>query len=145
LSAALLAGCGSDRQSPTAPGDGPNFAVSSNAAASSGRHLVVFNNGQSIPAGFANRVVALGGKVELQNAELGFAAVRGLNAAGVAALAKGAGVMSVSVEPVVTLALPAAMQSESVADATAQSATNPAAATRFDRQWGMRAIHADAA
>lgn len=143
LSAALLAGCGSDRQGPTAPAEGPNFAVGGNAAASSGRHLVVFN-GQSIPAGFADRVAALGGKVELQNAALGFAAVRGLNAAGVAALAKGAGVMSVGVEPVVQLVLPAAMQSQRV-DATVQSPTNPAAATRFPFQWGMRAIHADAA
>lgn len=144
LSAALLAGCGSDHQAPTAPADSPNFAVSSNAAGRAGRHLVVFS-GQSVPAGFADRVKALGGKVEIENAALGFAAVRGLNAAGVAALAKAAGVMSVGAEPVVNLAPPARTQFRSAANASVQGPTNPAGAFFFALQWGMTAIHADQA
>lgn len=105
-------------------------------------YLVLFK-GSGIPAGFAAQVAALGGTVTSQH-EAGIAAVTGLTADGAATLASATGVADVEPDATVTL-VPAAIADAEAAygEPAVQSATNPAGAFFYARQWDMRAIGAN--
>lgn len=135
---AAVAGCADDPARPDARARDVAYSV---AARTTGNQLVVFTR-RAIPSGFAERVAALGGKVEQAQAEFGEAVVSGLGAAAIDALRTHAGVSMIEPEgmlsiPEVTATWPAA------ADAVPASVANPEIAFFFPRQWDLRAIHAD--
>lgn len=133
-----LAGCAQDSTAPDA-GLAPNFAV----AGSSGGFIVSFKS--TVPAGFAARVVALGGEVSWVHGAAGLAAVTGLTPNAAAQLAAAAGVSDVQPDTEVSLELPiAALDGGTVADAVTSQA-NPATASRYSWQWNMRSIGAHTA
>src|SRR5579872_1103030 len=104
---------------------------------------VVLFKGNGIPAGFAAQVAALGGSVTSQH-ESGIAAVSGLTDDSAAALASSRGVADV--QPDETISLDTAATSDAEAaylDASVSSASNPAGAFFYARQWDMRAIGAN--
>ncbi|MGQ0714803.1 MAG: S8 family serine peptidase [Gemmatimonadaceae bacterium] len=111
------------------------------------RFAILFKGGT--PGGFADRITALGGTVELVHERSGIAIVSGLSPTAAASLATSTGIELVqqdftyqgvihAVEPVVEAA--AAMD-----EATAASQVNPATAFFFPRQWHHRAIGANVA
>ena len=116
----------------------------SGKAARESRHIVLLN-ASAVPADFATRVKALGGRVRSADSDAGFAVVTGLTDAAAANLASFG---SVQPDVVVKLDDPKATAR---ADATAlrnpstTSATNPAGAILLSWQWNMALIQAPAA
>jgi len=139
--AGALAACSED---PARPELAADALMRSAVVETPADHLVVFQSA-AIPAGFAGKVAALGGKVKLAVAAGGVASVSGLDAAAVAALQQDAAVRFV--EPETVLELPRVRKGPPVeaVDATPGSVLNPAGAFFFPRQWNLRAIHADQA
>jgi subtilisin family serine protease len=115
---------------------------------SGGRHLFVFAE-RSIPADFADRVAAAGGTVEKTFKGMGIAAVQGLSADAAAQLGASADVARWNEDVLLTLDKPAnesTIEAEQAASEGAPaSATGPAAATFYPRQWHLRQIGADKA
>jgi subtilisin family serine protease len=146
-SALILAACAEQPSSPLAPA-AASLAVAPSANPIAGRHIVMFKNQSSVPADFAARVQALGGQVVTSHDGAGLATVTGLSAAAAATLASSSDIElldpdgTVQLEPpVVTIDVDA-----TAAPVTApQSATNPAAAFFYARQWSYANIGADKA
>jgi subtilisin family serine protease len=108
-----------------------------------GNQMVVFKQ-ERVPADFAARVEALGGKVELAVDAFGVAVISGVDDATLAALP---GVALVEPEalfpmPELTMVPDVTMVAEAAMPA---SPSNPTLASFWRRQWGMRAIEADRA
>jgi subtilisin family serine protease len=148
LAATALAGCTRDAADALRPA--ASAGPRADAAADAGRYLVAFRNAP--PADFGARVAALGGTVELVNAEAGLATVSGLTAAASEQLRAGSGIDDVLADEESSIDLPVgeAVTSEVPADAASllsveASPANPAAAFFFARQWDYRAIGADVA
>jgi hypothetical protein len=138
---AAFAGCADDPVRPDM--EAARFSRSA-AGEGTGNHLVLFK-ALAVPAGFADRVAALGGKVEQAQAVLGEAIVSGLNASGIAALRADDAVGMV--EPETVLQIPRVWRAApaAVAAAVPASQANPATAFFYPRQWHLRAIHSDQA
>jgi subtilisin family serine protease len=105
-------------------------------------YIVLFK-GSGVPSGFAQQVSALGGSVTATH-DAGIASVSGLTADGAAALKASSSVADVQDDEVVSLdpATTADAENAYVDGVVADSATNPAGAFFFARQWDMRAIGA---
>jgi subtilisin family serine protease len=101
---------------------------------------------RSVPAGFADKVASLGGKVRMAHAGAGFAFVSGLTADGAAQLAASSGVAEVQADFPVGLNLPTHKITSDATDLGIGHVTSgPATALHFDWQWNMRMIQADKA
>ena len=114
------------------------------AGQANGRHLVTFNG--AAPADFAGRVAALGGSVTRTISAIGIAAVEGLSDAAAVQLAASSGIARVDANGDVQLE-PTLVEPPEAAgtDVIVSSAAQPNLATRFARQWHLRAIQADQA
>lgn len=141
LAVAGLAACGTETVAPDA-GLTPRLAVSAPSGDGSGTYVVRFK-GNGVPAGFAEKVSALGGQVVFAHAGVGIGAVSGLDDVRAGQLGRTSGIASVDAD-VATLLDPVA---PAVPEATSsiESPANPATALRFSRQWNMKVIAADAA
>lgn len=104
-------------------------------------HLVATNGG--LRSDFAATVEALGGTVIVAAEEIGVASVRGLDEAGVEALAGTDGVAFVGLEPEFEMIEP--VDRTDAVHASVASPTDPTAATFWPFQWNMRAIGAEQA
>jgi lantibiotic leader peptide-processing serine protease len=137
-----LVACGDD--SPTAPSD--QGAASPSAAKVPGRrHLFTFDDRRS--SRFATRVTALGGKLELGDDALGFAAVSGLSDRAAAELVTEGLASTAETEAVIYLR-PAGKQQKSQRNSGLQQAQiDPTLSLLFSSglQWNMTAIQADQA
>ncbi len=102
------------------------------------QQIITFKNG--IPAGFSNQVANLGGKILFQHPVM--AVVDGLTPTAAGILKSQPGIDDVQTDA--SFVLDDAVGTAETAD-IAQSATNPAAAYFYPRQWNMRAINAPAA
>ena len=138
----LVVGCARDTTSPAAAP--PVRAAVAAAPGVAGQYLVLFN-GNRVPADLAARVAALGGKVLFSHDGAALAGVGGLTAAAAAQLAAGQGVADVEADDVIQLEEAQPAIDPDAASATPASVSNPAGAASFNRQWDMRAIHADQA
>lgn len=134
----------------TAPADAP-LAVTAlersfaRQPETTGNHLIVFEE-LRIPDGVAGMVESLGGEVVSRHDAVGAMLVTGINEAGLESLARRDDVTFVEPEPI--LYLPPVQgdpEVTGVETAIPASATNPAGAYFFSRQWHMRAIGADRA
>jgi len=109
------------------------------AASSAERHLVLFAG--TVPAGFAQDVQAAGGRIEMSHSA-GVAIVSGLSDTMAAQLAKSKGVVDVQRDA--TFMLDSVVgEAEAVADDAPESPFDPTTASRYARQWNMRAIGAN--
>jgi subtilisin family serine protease len=146
LGVLALAACADEPTVPTTPA--PSLAVAAGADAAS-RHFVLFKSQNKVPAGFASRVAALGGKVESAYDAVGAATVLGLSANAVATLRGSSDVASVDQDEAFSVDYRTVPQSEIAAAAgtavRAADASGPAGAFYFARQWNHRAIGADKA
>lgn len=106
------------------------------------QQLVVFGS-RSIPAGFAERVAALGGTVEVAIPQIGVAYVSGVDEAGVAALRTVADVRNVEAERVLTLEQP--VVDDRLRETDVASPAEPGKATYHYLQWHLRQIEAPTA
>src|SRR5690606_35620934 len=102
-SALLMGACTEDPVQPAAAVEEGVSHISgrSSAVSESANDLAIFSN--RIPAGFADKVEALGGKVELMVSAAGAALVSGLDEAAVAALHKDKSISSVGPESMVQM------------------------------------------
>jgi subtilisin family serine protease len=144
LASLALAACSTDM---VAPPKAPPSVKLSKSVGDAGSYLVLMS-GTSVPAGFADKVSSLGGRVRTSHSGAGFAVVSGLTVAGAAQLAAITGVAEVDADAPVGLDLPIVKATSDAADLGAPSTTsvtNPAAALHFDWQWNMRLIQADKA
>ncbi|HEX6372608.1 MAG TPA: S8 family serine peptidase [Longimicrobium sp.] len=136
LAAAGLVGC-ADADAPLAPAAaGPRPAAA--LAEVDGNYLVRFNG--DVPAGFRERVAALGGSVIFVHGGAGIGAVAGLSPQAAAELGALPGVSAVA--PNDATALDMAAPAELVAPAELASAANPASAQFFGMQWNLHAVGA---
>ena len=111
-------------------------------------HVVLLKKNASLPA-FAAAVAAQGGSVKWSHAD-GIAAVSGLTEAAASVLAGDSRVASIVADEAAFLDVPVAPQTAGVllSDGVLLgdgSATDPAAASFFPRQWHMRVVGADTA
>jgi subtilisin family serine protease len=116
------------------------------AAASSvelipGQYLVMFK-GNGVPASFAADVASRGGTVVASH-DIGIAVVSGISADAATALGSRKDVQTFE-QDALTYLDPSDIEVEAVADELASPAS-PSGASRYARQWNMRAIHADVA
>lgn len=141
LGALTLAACA---EPPVAPSAMSPDALSRSVGepGEAGTFLVRFK-GQGVPAGFTDRVAALGGEVIFAHA-VGIAAVSGLSASAADQLAATSGVSAVDADAYTVLDDPRDAEPE-LAEAGPASPSNPALAVRFSRQWNMKTIQADVA
>lgn len=142
-----LAACSDRSTAPLAPraATAPSRSVAAtDVDPVAGNYLVTFK-GNAIPDGFAARVASLGGEVIFAHAGVGLAAVSGLDSSGAATLGASSGVAAVDADAYTVLEQPTSMTVEGTDASAPASATNPAAAAFYGRQWNMKAIHADAA
>jgi lantibiotic leader peptide-processing serine protease len=144
LAASTLAGC-ADASAPDTP-LAPAAGISVSAAAvgeTSGSYLVSFNSG--VPAGFGDRVAALGGTVVFAHGGAGFGAVAGLSAEAAAQLAALPGLRAVTPDEATLLDDARLTPEEPGAAGDLASPLNPAGAFYYGRQWNLRAVGADQA
>ena len=153
LTLGALTACSPDQIAPTSMS--PGSASRSSSASLGGaerQHLVVFKN--RTPAGFEERIAALGGSIVARMDQIGVVSVAGLSDAAVASLSRSEGVQAVDVDPEISLDRSELVDApESVEDAVAagiasaepQSAANPALASFYPRQWHLRQIGANTA
>ena len=141
LTAALATGACTDGAAPTA-------ATTANASLSlgnnSGKHVVEFS-GNALPSGFADRVAALGGSVDVSWGTAGIAVVAGLTDEAAAQLAASSGVTRVQADIEIQGIQPVGEMEVAAADVVEASPTAPQTAFFFPRQWNMRAIGANQA
>lgn len=137
----VLAACA---ESPVVPAAAGRAAHLDEAPAAAG--FIVNFKTDKVPASFAGRVAALGGTVTASFNGAGLAAVSGIDSAQAASLADFGDVApDVKFQIIDPAETAAAAATASAMDVTTTSATNPASAFFFPRQWNMRAIGADAA
>lgn len=130
---------------PPASPEAPTFRVAGVGASQSGRYIVNFTS-TSVPADFAARVSALGGAVDAAYDGVGVAVVSGLDEAAATALLASGGVSDVGPDEEFQFLDPdVPAEIEAVTDATPASASEPAKAFFFPRQWNMRQIGANVA
>jgi subtilisin family serine protease len=132
---AALAACADDPAQPALRG--PQF---SEVDGVSDTYLIRFN-GNRIPADFGSRVLVLGGEVIFMHGPAGIAAVAGLIPSAAEQLGAAPGVAAIAQDAYTTLEEPMGLEVEG-ADAAVESATNPAGAFFYPRQWHMQAISA---
>jgi subtilisin family serine protease len=145
VAALALAACSEPITSPRAAA--PSLAKASTAAtASAGRYIVTLGGSG---AALQERVQALGGNVLFLHEGAGIATVSGISAGALASLKAVRGVSAVEADeqfsiddPVIDGFAPEAADASDIAPA---STANPAAATRYARQWNMRAVQANLA
>jgi lantibiotic leader peptide-processing serine protease len=142
VSIVALAACADQPTTPVAPDLQPS--LSTTPATQADQQLVVFGS-KSIPAGFAARVAALGGRLEAGYDAIGVAVVSGLTDSAVAELAAVDGVASVDPDLEIQFVDPVGGIEVAAAGGGATSQTAPDSATFFPRQWHLRAIGADKA
>lgn len=137
-----LAACSDERGALLAP-ENPIFdAIASGDALPTGQHIVVMG-GQKLPKNLAQRVQALGGKVQAAYDGIGVAVVSGLSDAAAAQLQANDDVNVV--EPDVAVQYidpPADLEAMNAVDAAPASPSDPTTAGRYAWQWNMRAIGA---
>jgi lantibiotic leader peptide-processing serine protease len=104
------------------------------------RHIVAFKNG--VPSDFTARVAALGGTIAYQHEVL--AIVSGLTDEAAASLGASSGIAEVQADENFALDTPGVAAADETFDVPA-SASAPATAAFFARQWHLRAIGADTA
>jgi hypothetical protein len=142
LGALALAACTADRIDPVSPlAVSPSRSVSSVAST---RYIVLAKN-SGFKSDFSARVAALGGTVEQLHKGAGIAVVSNLSAAAASALGRFAEVTDVEADADIALDAPVAAKRSSIADPSANSVANPAAAILYGWQWNMRLINANAA
>jgi subtilisin family serine protease len=152
LAGLVLAGCAEPVIAPeeSAVQIDPSFSFGSplfSAMAGEGeaRHMVVFRS-ESAPKDLAERVAALGGRVEAVYGAVGVAVVGGLDPEGLAALARWKDVQMVQVDATVELhplpVEPVAAEAVGVEPAAPDA---PGTAFFYARQWNLPAIGADRA
>jgi len=107
-----------------------------------GQYLVMFK-GNGIPASFAGDVAARGGSIQSSNDKVGVAVISGISAEAATALSGRTDVQTFEQDALLYLD-PSEVEVEAVPDEVASPAS-PTGASRYARQWNMRAIHADAA
>ncbi|HEV2733906.1 MAG TPA: hypothetical protein VGV85_03670, partial [Longimicrobiaceae bacterium] len=134
--AVALSACADD---PTGPAASIDPSLSTEATVDTGNQLVVFTT-RSIPAGFAERVAALGGTVEHALAPIGVAFVSGLDDAGKQALSADAAISFVEAETVLPLSEP--VFAAELAEAATLSPTKPEESAYYSFQWNMGRIGA---
>ncbi|HEX6372607.1 MAG TPA: S8 family serine peptidase [Longimicrobium sp.] len=136
-----LAACGD--VTPDTPLASTRSAPSLSTAAIDGNYLVRFTSNR-VPAGFAERVAAMGGTVIFAHAGAGVAAVSGLSPEEAGLLGSGGGVNAV-VDDNMTVLSPIMHEVEAadVASEAVASPTAPQTAFFFPRQWHLRAIQAN--
>ncbi len=108
-----------------------------------GQYLVMFN-GNGIPASFAGDVAARGGSIESSIAKLGIVVISGISADAATAIAGRTDVQAFEPDALTYLD-PSEVEVEAVPADEVASPASPTGATRFARQWNMRAINAPAA
>ncbi|MEW5928057.1 MAG: S8 family serine peptidase [Gemmatimonadota bacterium] len=144
-----LSACADDAATPSPTGPAGGAAPSADAAApQADRHLFLFAE-KVIPADFGARVAAVGGTVEKEFRGMGIASVTGLTAEAAAQLGAAADVTHWNQDVVLTVDPPADGLAAESADESALShpptATDPALAHFYPRQWHLRQIGADVA
>jgi subtilisin family serine protease len=135
-----LAACSDDRSTPLAP---DTAARSASAAESASEDHLVVMEGQRLPKDFAARMQALGGSVVAAYDAIGVAVVSGLSAETAAQLQAADDVQLVELDREIQMI--DAAETEAVEAEGAESHASPTLATRYARQWNMRAIGADRA
>ena len=143
--AAGLAAC-DDLGTPDTPLASIRTAPSLNTgglSAIDGNYLVRFS-GKGVPAGFADRVAAMGGTVIFAHAGAGVAAVSGLSPENAGLLGSSGGISAVVDDDMTVLApiMGDLAQADVPSDAVASPAA-PATAFFFPRQWHLRAVQAN--
>lgn len=144
VTAVVVAACSTDVVAPTKAPLAPSLSVST--ASSAGRYIVSLNGAQTAE-GFASKVEALGGTVSSFHAGARIAVVSGLTDAAAAQLSSsgvGDAVADFAFSPSENFGTAQADASDVVSDEI-NSQLNPAGASRFNWQWNMRLINADAA
>jgi subtilisin family serine protease len=144
LAAATLAACADTgtTDTPLAPSRAPSLSTSVGLTSIDGNYLVLFK-GNGVPAGFANRVAALGGSVIFAHGGAGVGAVAGLTPEAAATLGSSPGVAAMELDDATVLA--PIMDEVVQADVGVESPAAPATAVFFPRQWHLRAIDAHTA
>lgn len=145
FTAVSLAACSTDVVAPVKAPTAPALGISvANATGS----YIVLTNGKGIPAGFGEKVAALGGTVTYANAKAGFATVSGLTDAAATQLNALGGIADVQADAAISLNTPMAAAEADASDLgspSVNSQANPALALRGSWQWNMRLIGADVA
>lgn len=139
---ALVTGCADDLVQPTLAPSMSTFETGIGSAG--GAQLVVFR-ATGVPTGFADRVAALGGRVDRAIPAGGAAVVSGLGEAALAALREDPAVSAVEPETLMEMPKVELGAAEALAVAEPESPAQPATAFFFARQWHLRAIQADQA
>lgn len=140
--ALALAACTADRIDPVSPLSG---SAPRSASAPAPARYIAMANGGGFSADFASRVAALGGTVEQIHRGAGIAVLSNLSASAVSQVGQFADVSDVQPDATFTLDTPLAAVQADISNVSANSATNPARASRYGWQWNMSLIHADAA
>jgi subtilisin family serine protease len=144
VAAAVLCACSDAPQTPVAPSIPLALSSAPADASTDGTWLVRFSGG--VPAGFEQRVAALGGTVVFAHGGAGIGAVQGLTPQAAAQLGALRGVQAVT--PDESTVLPTLNGELAVAEpleGELASASDPTAARYYARQWHMAAIGAPAA
>ena len=144
-SAVLLAACADTpaSQAPTvALSSAVQNSIAFNAAAVGDDTYLVQFNGNGIPAHFASTIASLGGEVIFAHAGAGVAAVSGLSAEGVEALAASSGVSAVEADSYIAPDPSGTPAPIDPPDNTTLSPNAPQTAAFFPFQWNMRAVSA---
>lgn len=137
-----LAACSDDRATLLAPQNPIFDAIAAGDALPTGQHIVVMG-GQKLPVDLAQRVRALGGKLEASYDRIGVAVVSGLSADAAAELQANDDVSVVEPDVVVQyINPPATFEAMDALDVAPASPSNPTTAGRYAWQWNMRAIGA---
>ncbi|HEX2079934.1 MAG TPA: S8 family serine peptidase, partial [Longimicrobium sp.] len=143
LAAASLCAC-ADRTADTPLASGAAPLLSEDPLAEiDGNYLVRFTGG--VPAGFAERVAALGGAVIFAHDGAGIGAVSGVSAEAAAELGALPGVGEVAADAVTRLDTPAGEILEWEPEGAVASPTDPTTARNYARQWQFAAIGAPTA
>ncbi|HEX9106871.1 MAG TPA: S8 family serine peptidase, partial [Longimicrobiales bacterium] len=108
-----------------------------------GSYIVTFQ-GPAATGPLSARVAAAGGSVDLLRGDVGIALVSSLPDSAVASIAAVPGVVSVERDQAYPMPAPLALQ-DPLSGVGAASASAPAQALLFAREWWLRAVHADAA
>ena len=140
LAAAGLAACTDElSDTPLTPAVSVAFYADTDPG-TDGNYLLAFSGG--VPAGFAERVAALGGSVIFAHDEAGIGAVAGLSPEAAAQLGALQGVSAIAADESTRLESGAVEVGEPAGEGSVFSPTNPAGATQYARQWHLRAIGA---
>jgi subtilisin family serine protease len=125
------------------PVEPPDFAVAGFEEPDLGDQYLVMFKGKGVPSGFARDVQKLGGNVVFSH-DVGIAVVNGLDEAGAGALGGKKYVSDIQMDEAFDLDPMWDENSVELADEVG-SPDDPTSASRYARQWNMRAISADAA